>query len=238
VAHGEFVVRGGPGARLEQVGFVLVSVGFQVCLNGAPILLEWRVGHEVVGDFVIASTYFRIPSLLVAGVLTHALVELSHGWGQRDQDRFVRTRRTGLLQVLVLGACGSAGLAVVSPIALRLYAGSTLELSWAVFLALPLSTVAAVIASMAGQPVLAAGRTLAAGLSWLVGAAVTTAFLLSASGVGAMIGTGLVAGPLVALALLLVANRGLREALAPTAPNPRTLSGTRDTPSASRIDRE
>lgn len=211
---------GGPGARLEQVGFVLVSLGFQVCLNGAPIFLEWRVGHEVVGDFVIASTYFRIPSLLVAGVLTHALVDLSHGWGERDLDRFRRTRRTGLLQVLVLGAFGSAGLAVVSPVALRLYAGTSLALSGAVFVALPLSTAVAVVASMAGQPVLAAGRTPSAGLSWVAGAAVTTAFLLSADGVGPVIGTGLVAGPLVALALLLTANRGLGKAPVPAVTGP------------------
>jgi hypothetical protein len=185
-----------PSAPAEQAMFVLVSMGFQICLNGAPVLLEWRFGSllpAAVGAFVAASTYFRTPALLAGGVLTHALVELSHAWGAADPVRFRAARSAGLRRTLLVIVPSTAAVALVAPFALRLYYGAPVDLPWLVLAALPVSTVLAVVA---------------AGL-WLGGAAVTSLLLATSDGLDWRFALGLLAGPGMALAGALLADRRL-----------------------------
>lgn len=211
----------GPSTIREQAGFMMLAIGFQICLSGAPVVLEWRFGHSLVtavGAFVSASTYFRTPALLTGGVLTHALVELSHGWGAGDLERFRRARRAGLRQVLILLVGSSAVLSLAAPIALPIYYNGPVDLPLVVLCALPVSTVVAVTAGMTLQPVLAAGRGMTAGLAWVSGAVVTCLFLALSEDVGWLTAVALVAGPAVALCWGVVANLGLtRRPLVPAA---------------------
>lgn len=209
---GSAEVAPGPSTMTEQAGFMLLAIGFQICLSGAPVLLEWRFGHSLVntvGAFVSASTYFRTPALLTGGVLTHALVELSHGWGAGDLERFRRARMSGLRQVMILLVGSSGLLSLAAPVALPIYYHGKVDLPLVVLCALPISTVVAVTAGMALQPVLAAGRGMIAGLAWVTGAAVTCLFLALSGDVGWLTAIALVAGPVVALAWGVVANLSL-----------------------------
>jgi len=196
----------GPGAPAvlirEQPAFVASSVGYQLCLSGAALLLAARAGaHEpaVVGAFVAASTYFRAPTLLTGGVTTHALVELSHARGRGDTSAFRAGLRAALRAggTIVVGV--SAALVVAAPLALPLYYGHPLRLPVVVLGALAVSTVVGVLASVLTQPLLAARRGGVAALAWCAGAAVTAVGVLADPGVGRLTAAGLLAGPLVAL---------------------------------------
>jgi hypothetical protein len=201
-----------PSTTAEYAGFMLLAIGFQICLSGAPVVLEWRFGHSLlsaVGAFVSASTYFRTPALLAGGVLTHALVELSHGWGVGDLERFRAARAVGLRQVLILLVASTGLLSLAAPIALPIYYNGRVDLPLEVLCALPVSTVVAVTAAMTLQPVLAAGRGMVAGLAWVTGAMVTCLFLAVSDDVGWLTAIALVAGPGVALAWGTAANLGL-----------------------------
>jgi hypothetical protein len=199
-------------AASEQLSFVLVAVGFQVCLNGAPLLLEWRSGSTApaaVGAFVAASTYFRAPSLLVGGISTHAIVELSHAWGAMDLVRFRTARSAAMRQVFWLLGLSCFLMTVLAPIALHAYYGAKVDLPLTVLLALPLSTVIAVTAAIAVQPLLAAGHGGAAGALWLAGACVTCLFLAVSSELDDWTGVALVAGPTLTLIGALVQDNRL-----------------------------
>ena len=206
-------VDGGSGAgqaRSDQPAFVLIAVGLQICLNGAPLLLEWRFGGlfpAVVGAFVAANTYFRTPTLLIGGVLTHALVALSHAWGEGDLAGFRTARRSALKTSLLVLIPTTLLLVAASPVVLRLYYGGPVDLPLVVLAALPVSTLVATMGQVETLPLMASGRGRVAGVLWIAGALVTSAILLSSQGVGWGIAAGLVLGPLVALVGAALANR-------------------------------
>jgi O-antigen/teichoic acid export membrane protein len=200
--------------RAEQLSFTAVSLGLQICLNAPPLLLEWRVGPgAAVGAFVVANSYYRIPTVLIAGVSTPALVSLSHAWGDRDLTRFwaVLSRALRTMAVLAAGATGLTALA--SPWLLPLYNGGPLLLPGLILVGMGVSTVVAVIAAVLAQPLLAAGRGRSAAAAWMAGALVTCAFLALAPGTtGPLVPAGLVAGPSVALLGAVLFVRRLRPA--------------------------
>lgn len=202
-------------AASEQVSFVAVAVGFQICLNSAPLLLEWRSGGSApasIGAYVAASTYFRAPSLLVGGINTNALVELAHAWGEADLVRFRAARSRALRQVSWLLGLSSLALTLVAPVALKIYYGRGVDLPLLVLLALPISTVIAVDAAVAVQPLLAAGHGRVAGSLWLGGAAVTCLLLAASHGLNAWFGVALVAGPTMTLVGALIADGRIERA--------------------------
>jgi O-antigen/teichoic acid export membrane protein len=188
----------------------VVLLGYQVCLNSAPLLMEWRFGHAqpaAVGAFVTASTYFRIPVLLVGGILTHALVEMSHAWGAGDLTRFRRGRTLGLRRLLLTVIGISAVLTVAAPVLLRAYYGAPLGLPIAVLLALPVSTVIAQTAVMVVQGLLATDRGRTAALLWTVGGGMTVLLLSLSHGLDVWVQAGLVLGPFTVLIGGLLADR-------------------------------
>lgn len=201
-------------ASVEQLSFVLYAVGFQVCLNGAPLLLQWRIGASqpaLVGAFVSASTYFRMPTLLTGGILTKSLIDLSHAWGRSNAADFALFARRGMLQTTALVAGAIALLGIAAPFALPLYYGRPLRLPVSVIVGLAISTIAAMVAAAAVQPLLAAGRGNTVAAVWLAGAALTSGVLVAAGDVGTWTAVGLAAGPVFVAGAALVARSKLLE---------------------------
>lgn len=200
--------------RLEQVWFVVVALGCQACLNAPPLILGLRghVGAAEIGAFVAATTYFRAPTVLVGGVITHALVALSEAWGREDQVALYRLERRferGLLAAL-LPAVGilSAG----APILLPLYYGHRLDLAVVVLAGLVASSVVASYALLLTQSLLAVGRSAAAARSWTIGALSTVVVLAISPTLGWLAAGGLAIGPCVVATCVAATLRRLRTA--------------------------
>jgi O-antigen/teichoic acid export membrane protein len=192
----------------DQIAFMIVSLGFQACLNLPALLVGWRArSQDVIGAFVAANTYFRAPTILMGGIATYALVALSHAWGAGDFDSFRRlTRRT------VRGAALATGAAVLlvaaaEPVLLRLYYGRDPHLPGLLLTALAVSSVLTVIGGIAVQPLLAMGRDRVAAGSWLLASAVTSALVCASNGTDAVASIGLIAGPAVAVVVAIPALR-------------------------------
>ena len=191
--------------RWEQLAFVMVALGFQGCVNLAALLIEARFGSTqpgVTGQFVAASTYLRTPLMLTGGVLTAALVLLSTAYVDGDRQDFVLARRRSTRQVVLLTAAPSVVLLAVAPWLLPIYYGSSFTLPWVLLAGMAASTVLASLGSAYTQPLLATGRSVAAGLMWLGAAVITVVALLAMPDLGVGTALAVVAGPLVAATLL------------------------------------
>lgn len=197
-------VREGDGGAREQLGFVMVSVGYQVCLQAAVLLLSWRAGAArpaVVGAFGAANSYFRTPTVLMGGITTHALVMLSRSWGAADLGGM----RTALLRALrngvVVGLGGTILLCAMAPVVLPIYYHHRLGLPLYLMAGLAVSTVLTVLAAILVQPLLAAARGGMAGLAWLVGGITTVVMFALSTGTDRLATAALICGPLIALAI-------------------------------------
>jgi O-antigen/teichoic acid export membrane protein len=187
----------------EQLAFIAVALGYQVCLNAPPLVFAWRTGDATVaavGAFVAANTYFRTPTVIMGGTVTHALVTLSQAWGICDLHLFRAALGRAMRNVTVVGVGASALVAAAAPLLLHLYYGSSLSLPILLLGALAVSSLIAGIALVAVQPLLAAGLGSIAALAWAAGALTTLALFTLSSGRDALAAAGLVAGPVVALA--------------------------------------
>jgi O-antigen/teichoic acid export membrane protein len=205
---------GEPGLPVgEQLGFMAVSVGYQVCLQSAVLLLGWQIGagrEAAVGAFGSVNSYFRTPTVLIGGIVTHALVALSHAWGTRDRSAFSAALRRPIRGVAVVGLGGTVLVGLAAPVLLPIYYPHPLGLPLHLLVALAVSTVLATFGSLMIVPLLAAGRSRTAAAAWLGGGIVTVLVLVGSSGTDALESVGVMVGPLTALA---VAGWGVRSLL-------------------------
>lgn len=201
----------GSSIRGEAISFVCVSLGYQLCLSAPPLLLGWKSHSEaataLVGQFVAANSYFRLPTVLMGGFATHALVALSYAWGTGDRDAFRGILRDAIRGASLTTSVVAVALAVAAPIFLPLYYGDDLRLSPVLFAALALSTVVSILSAVLVQGALAAGRGTFGAASWLAGSLVTLGPFAFSSGTDVVASTSLVAGPTVALLGILYALR-------------------------------
>ncbi|MGO4663035.1 lipopolysaccharide biosynthesis protein [Terrabacter sp. 2TAF16] len=200
--------------RGEQLSFVLVALCYQLCLNGAPLVLDWRVGGSApatVGAFVVASSYFRLASVITGGFTTPALVSLSRSWASGQLDEFSRDLRQAVRAVTVLATVASGLAMACAPLALPLFYGRNPDVSLGIAAALAMSTVAATASAVAGTGLIAAGRAPWAALCWALGAICMVALVSFDDGIGVATAVGLLAGPgLVLIALLSVLSLAIR----------------------------
>jgi O-antigen/teichoic acid export membrane protein len=191
------------GAR-EQLGFVMVSVGYQVCLQAAVLLLGWRAGAAqpaVVGAFGAANSYFRTPTVLMGGITTHALVMLSRSFGVSDRAGMRTALRVAIRQGIVVGLGGTILLCVAAPVVLPIYYHHKLGLPLFLMAGLAVSTVLTVLAAILAQPLLATGRGGTAGRAWLAGGITTVLMFALSSGTDWLAAAALICGPLIALVI-------------------------------------
>jgi O-antigen/teichoic acid export membrane protein len=195
---------GGNGDAREQLWFVMYSVGYQVCLQAAVLLLGWRAGAgrtAVVGAFGAVNSYFRTPTVLMGGITTHALVMLSRAWGAGDQAEMRTALRGALRNGVVVGLGGTLLLGLAAPVVLPIYYHHKLGLPLSLIAGLAVSTVITVLAAILVQPLLAAGRGGTAGLAWLAGGAITIVMFALSSGTDRLAIAALICGPLIALGI-------------------------------------
>ncbi len=188
----------------EQVWFIAMSLGIQVCLNGAPILLQWQftgVRIGVVGAFVAASTYFRIPTILVGGIQTRGLVELSHAAGGSDSELLRSRSLATLREVGAVTVIATIALGLLEPWLLPWYYGRRIGLPVAAMVGLGCSTILVAVAMAGSLTLLATSRAALAGRNWLAGAAVSASCYSVAGGQWGIVVLGLIAGPLVVVGL-------------------------------------
>jgi hypothetical protein len=189
----------------EQLSFIVVLLGYQGCLNLAPLLVSARTGSAAFGN---ANAYFRTPLVMLGGLYTHGLVDLSHAWGAGDLVRFRQSLRNALRRtVLLLGAL-TAATSVAAPLALRILYHSP-HLPLPVYVALAVSGVLAGVAVVAGLALQASGHAGQAALAWLAAGVVTVSSFTASSGSDALAVAGLLAGPLIALVAITLAVRRL-----------------------------
>jgi O-antigen/teichoic acid export membrane protein len=200
------------GVGREQAGFILVALGYQFALSAAPLLLQWRGEATVTGAFVLATSYFRAPAILVGGIVIQAMSVLSSASSAGLTTSFRREARRMLSRVLVLSGAATALGAALAPVALPVLFGEPLGLPLFTFVALGLSTVIAVCAGACTSSLLAANRAGPAVVAWLLG---SLALSLSADALPPQVGVmgwALLAGPVVTL---VVAGLVLRAHVAP-----------------------
>lgn len=184
----------------EQGSFIAVSFCYQICLNALTLVLGLRgAASPVVSAVGAANSYFLAPTVLMGGVTTHALVALSHAWGQSDLRAFAAARTSSLRRGTVTAVAATGVAAIAEPIALPFYYDHNLGLSFALLASMAVSTVVTVLAVVAIQPLLAAGNGRPAALAWMAGAVVTVAALALSSGTNWLACVALVGGPGVAL---------------------------------------
>ena len=196
----------GLGRESEQAAFVLVAVGYQLCLNAAPLVLAWRVdaaSHETVGAFVITSSYYRVAAVLGAGYATHTLVSLSALWSAGSREQFRQVLRRGVLSATVVTAAATILVAALGPVAVPLLNGRDPEIPLVVVAALALSTVLATAAAVATTGLMAAQRGSASAVWWLTGAGVHLFLLATTTTIGGTVALALVAGPAIVLVAVL-----------------------------------
>lgn len=204
------------GHRGEQLSFILVAVGYQVCLNAAPIVLEWRVGQtapESVGAFVVASSYYRLASVLAGGYATPALVALSRAWALRDVQAFSGQFRRAVFGVSMMAAAATVAAAAAAPLLLPLLYGRRPDVEPTVLVALAISTVVAAAAAVAGTALMAVGRASTAAACWFAGGTVLLTVVALDHEISALTALGIAAGPALTLAGVLLAVQRLRRGL-------------------------
>lgn len=189
----------------EHLYFAIVSLAYQLCLNGPALALDWQVGPTqpaLVGAFVAVSTVLRSPSLLVGGLSTQALVTLSRAWVRGDRSGYDAGTRSLALRWAALVIPTTLLVLVLSPWLLPLYYGSSTDVPTSLGVALAVSTVVATGAAVGTGPLFAAGRGRTAASAWASGAFVTTVVVVSSGGATPWLLFGLVGGPLLAAVVI------------------------------------
>lgn len=185
-----------PGHNVrEQLSITAVAVLGQVSLTTAPLWLETAsTDAALAGAFVTATSFLRVPVLLVGGLGTVALAEVSraHARGETGRARHLALR--SVLGAAVAGVITVAALVASAPVGLRLLYGETIGIGLGALAAIGLSTVLAMAAGVAAQIAFGlrrSGRAVAAGAG---AAAVSTLLYVLSDGSVAVIAAGLVAG--------------------------------------------
>ena len=164
------------GAHISEQSFITaVALLSQVAINSAPLWLQARATDPALaGQLVSASSYLRIPVLLMGGLATVALSAVSGAYGVGDLPRARRTALRSSGTAALLGLVGTSLLLLVSGPALRLLYGSTIDLGAETFLVIALTTVLAMTAGIVALVCLACDRSAATAAVWAVAAGIVT----------------------------------------------------------------
>lgn len=200
--------------RGEQLAFVFVALAYQVCLGGAPLVLDWRIGvsdPSAVGAFVVASSYFRLATVVAGGFATPALLGLTRAHARGDYRQFSAIFGKSVGGVAAVAGGASCAALLGAPVALPVLYGRPIDIGAGIAIAIAGSSVLATTATVAGSGLMALNRAGAAAVFWMTGAVCLVLLVSIDTEIGAGTVVGTVAGPGVALAgLLVVAIRTLR----------------------------
>ena len=168
-------------ALSHQGRFTIVAVAAQVSLGVGTVWLQVNEpDNGSAGVYVSATTYMRIPVILVGGlalvVLSSVSSAISRGQPRRARDIVV----TSVASTALLGVTSTGLLWVISGPALQLYYGQPLDLSPVTLGLMAAATVATMLAGILTQAVFAGGMSRFAAAVWAGAAALSVAGTLAA----------------------------------------------------------
>jgi O-antigen/teichoic acid export membrane protein len=204
--------RPGVTAHVSEQSFITaVALLSQVAISSAPLWLQARATDPALaGQLVSASSYLRIPVLLLGGLATVVLSAVSGAYGVGDLRRARRTALRSSATAAALGLGASAVLLLVSGPALHLLYGSTLDLGEGTLLVIALTTVLAMTAGIVALVCLGCDRSAATAAVWaVVAVAVTLGLALRGDSVSSVAIVTACGQALALVGLTAVALRGL-----------------------------
>lgn len=155
--------------KLEQGAFVLILLGYQICLSLPAIVIAYRVTSSqeaLVGAFVVTSSWFRAPAVLLGGINVSALASLSRAFGKGDAPAFRRELERAVRACLITAiAAVTFCYAIAQPAVDALY-GAKVELPHGTYVALAVSTVLGALSAVLSMPLMALGRAWSAAVIW------------------------------------------------------------------------
>jgi len=193
-------------------GFVLASAASQVLLLLAPMAVGILTDEPGVMSVVFV-TYqlFRAPIVMTQNMLARLLPPFT-GLANAGRDDTLRkwALRFGLA-ALVLSPIAAAGGGALGPAVVRLLFGAEFEPSWEVAALAAAGMVIAAMSLLAGQVLVARGRTMLLAFAWVIGFLVAILALIPSIGdPGARVSWAFVAGETGALVAIVAAAAGRR----------------------------
>jgi len=159
----------------EQSFITAVALLGQVAISTAPLWVQARATDvALAGQFVSATSFLRIPLFLVGGIGTVALSAVSAAYGVRELDRARRTTQRSTAAAAGIGLAGVVVLLLVSGPALRLLYGGAIDLGEGTLLAIAVTTVAYMTATVLSLVCFGCDRSRAVAAVWAVIATLTT----------------------------------------------------------------
>jgi O-antigen/teichoic acid export membrane protein len=158
----------------HQGRFTVVALAGQVSLGFGSVWLQASYPDSgLAGEYVTATTYMRIPIVLVGGLVVVVLASAAAAYagGRFDAVTAIVSRAVGA--TALFGPLATGFLLAVSGPALMIFYGQQLSLGWPTMAAMACGTVAAVLGGVVTQSAFACGMSRLAAVVWTTAAAVT-----------------------------------------------------------------
>lgn len=193
-------------SRLEHASATGVALLIQICLSTAQIWLgRQSADPAIVGAFVTATSYMRIPTMLASGLYAPLIARIAEAYSAGS--RALVLKRTA--NALALGVGGSAVLSVallaVSQFAMLILYGGDPGLPTSTYLWLAIGSVGLIAGGLLTNALYGCRRASLALIAWLPSAAITTLLFANAGGDPTTMAVGAAVGQFVAVVLLLTA---------------------------------
>jgi O-antigen/teichoic acid export membrane protein len=197
--------RQGEGAGRFLTGFVLASAASQVLLLLAPIgvgLISDEPG--LMSVVFVTFQLFRLPIVMTQNLLARLLPPFTSLAAAGREDLLRLWAKRFAVGALALSPLAAVGGGLFGPAVVRLLFGAEFEPTWEVAALSAAGTVLAAVSLLAGQVLVARGRTMWLAAAWAVGFAVAVAALLpSFESAGVRVCQSFVLGEAAALAAIL-----------------------------------
>ncbi|MDF2146432.1 hypothetical protein [Knoellia sp. p5-6-4] len=193
-------------SALEAPYVIGAAFGYQACLNGMPLFLSsfGTIPAPLVGTFVLANSYFRVPTVLAGGFATQTLVRAGTLGAGRQRIRSHDVRGDVLAAAGWATALGVPLLLLSGPVLSELV-GRPHGLGIFVLAALSASSVAAVAAAVLTAFFVGNARARVPAVAWSLGTLAMMVPVARAGGhLGAGFAVGIFIGPCLTLAVLAV----------------------------------
>jgi len=192
------------GAGRFLTGFVLASAASQVLLLLAPIAVG-LISDEPGLMSVVFVTFqlFRLPIVMTQNLLARLLPPFTSLAAAGREDLLRRWVKRFAVGALVLAPIAALGGGLWGPAVVRLLFGAEFEPGWEVAALSAAGTVLAAVSLLAGQVLVARGRTMLLAAAWVVGFTVAVAGLIpSFEAPGVRVSQAFVLGEAAALAAI------------------------------------
>jgi O-antigen/teichoic acid export membrane protein len=186
-------------------GFVLASAASQVLLLLAPMAVGIMTGEAgLMSRVFVTYQLFRLPIVMTQNLMARLLPPFSSMAAAGRGDLLQRWARRFGLGALLLAPVAAVGGWLAGPWAVRLLFGGEFEPTWEVAALAAAGTVLAAVSLLAGQVLVAQGRTLLLAAAWALGFAVAVgALFLPLGETGTRVSWAFVLGEAAALAAVL-----------------------------------